>query len=277
MNMRSRKISICHRGFTLIELLVVIAIIALLMAILMPALQRVKKQAKEVICRANLHHWGLVFSMYTSDNNDHFSIGFGPPRGYYLWMDVMTPYYKEEKIYTCPTATKLLKQWNVRKGDENIGVGQGGAFSAWGAINPDGKLYTGSYGQNYWISNQEESIGFGGTTLEYFWKTTSSKRANNIPVLLDCNWIGGYPYSQNTPPEYDGEWGTGGQMKRFCLNRHSGFINATFMDWSVRKLGLKELWTLNWHREFDTNGYWTTAGGAVSTDWPEWMRGLKDY
>ena len=47
-----------QRGFTLIELLVVIAIIALLMAILMPALQRVRKQAQAVACMSNLKQWG---------------------------------------------------------------------------------------------------------------------------------------------------------------------------------------------------------------------------
>jgi hypothetical protein len=49
------------------------------------------------------------------------------------------------------------------------------------------------------------------------------------------------------------------------------------MDSSVRKVGLKELWTLKWHRNFNTNGYYTKAGGATAEDWPEWMRRFKDY
>ena len=57
------------RGFTLIELLVVIAIIALLLSILMPALQRVKKQARAVACVANLHQWGLIWKMYCDEND----------------------------------------------------------------------------------------------------------------------------------------------------------------------------------------------------------------
>jgi prepilin-type N-terminal cleavage/methylation domain-containing protein/prepilin-type processing-associated H-X9-DG protein len=57
------------RGFTLVELLVVIAIIALLMAILMPALQRVKKQARTVVCRSNLRQVGLIITMYLEDND----------------------------------------------------------------------------------------------------------------------------------------------------------------------------------------------------------------
>jgi len=62
-------------GFTLVELLVVIAIIALLMAMLMPALNRVGKQAKAVMCQSNLSQWGKILMMYTVDNDGYFASG----------------------------------------------------------------------------------------------------------------------------------------------------------------------------------------------------------
>ena len=61
------------------------------------------------------------------------------------------------------------------------------------------------------------------------------------------------------------------------MNRHNAYINGLFMDWSARKIGLKELWTLKWQPESDTAGPWTKAGGVLPEYWPHWMRGFKDY
>ena len=96
-------------GFTLIELLVVIAIIALLMAILMPALNRVKNQAKTIMCQAQLREWGLLFKLYTDDNNGYFNRGWDIGEST-LWMNALRPYYKDNwDMLLCPTATKLME------------------------------------------------------------------------------------------------------------------------------------------------------------------------
>jgi prepilin-type processing-associated H-X9-DG protein len=62
-----------------------------------------------------------------------------------------------------------------------------------------------------------------------------------------------------------------------AMDRHRGGINSLFMDWSVRKVGVKEPWTLKWSPRYNVQGRWTKAGGVQPEDWPEWMRRFKDY
>ncbi len=81
------------------------------------------------------------------------------------------------------------------------------------------------------------------------------------------------PEPLDEPPQMDGEFlrAYGGGMRRVCTNRHHNGVNILFMDWSMDKVRLKQLWTLKWHRTFDTTGPWTLAGNVGPDDWPPWM------
>src|SRR3954467_5084543 len=70
------------RGFTLVELLVVIGIIALLVAILMPALSRARQQAIQTQCLSNLRQVGMFVQMYANENKDRVPIGYNGNQGW---------------------------------------------------------------------------------------------------------------------------------------------------------------------------------------------------
>jgi prepilin-type N-terminal cleavage/methylation domain-containing protein len=262
-----------HRAFTLIELLVVIAIIALLMAILTPALSRTREQAREVVCRSYLQQWSLCLAMYTSDHDGRFMPGIDEDwaTGRYSWIYTLIPYYQEASIRLCPKARRT--------------EGQGGTlpWTAWDVsiTNPadfsilkDPKYKIGSHGINWWVNDSDKVVGTHDPKNK--WRRTGQRNPSMIPVLMDCGFMLARPEPQNEPPKTDGQflWAYGGGMKRVCTNRHHGGVNILFMDWSSGKVGLRDLWTLKWHRTFNTAGPWTPAGNVADEDWPAWMRRL---
>ncbi|HNS20375.1 MAG TPA: type II secretion system protein [Sedimentisphaerales bacterium] len=153
-----------QHAFTLIELLVVISIIAILMAIMMPALQRVKTQAQEMTCRANLRQYGIAQTMYLDESDDRYPYAWNslvknerPVSGYERycrWHDPrypadgpFWPFLKEEKVHLCPTFNVLAKT-------------EGARHPSHVATNPIDPYY--SYSMNAFLGNHDSSTSPSG-------------------------------------------------------------------------------------------------------------------
>ena len=253
-----------QRGFTLIELLVVISIIALLMSILMPALNRVKSQAKTIACQGRQKQWSLIFSMYTNDNNGYFHDRPFGDQYEKMWPQFYQSYYSDPKMRCCPTAQNPdlnvgpFATWGTKQYSDS-GWGWGGTWV------PEEGFY-GSYGLSRYVLNKSGP--------EY-WRKTGVKNGDKVPIFVDCQYVALNPMPTDSPPQIDGD--RSNQMQYACVNRHVGYINGLFLDFSIRKIGLKELWTLRWSKTFDTAGVWTLAGGVRREDWPLWMQNFEEY
>ncbi len=263
-----------RRGLTRVELLVVAGIVGLILFLMLPMrwTSRLRVAPPGVLCHVNLKQWGLVYKLYTDDHDGSFIRGEEISNGR-RWFELLDPRYKGKKFWFCPTATKVHAE-----GGRN-------PFGAWKVGEGSG-----SYGLNGWVCDplhgKTERLGRG--PAENYWGTALNVQGpNKVPILADAMWFDGWPRQTDAPPP-DEDWlGNGvdqdamkanqNEMRRFCVNRHQGYVNVLFMDWSVRRVGLKELWTLKWHRNYDVNGPWTRAGGIQPTDWPEWMRNFRDF
>ncbi len=255
------------QGFTLIELLVVIAIIALLMSILMPALSKVKAQARDALCKNNLHSWGLIWKMFTDENDGKFA-----DRRWTRYYPILLANYNDSlynpDIFLCPSATKL---W--------IDGGRN-PFMAHGFSEPTGddnkdikyanKRYPEplikSYTINDWIANA------GGRQFDY-WKTPNIKGAHYIPVMCDGMSTEFQPYSPDSPGALESIFsypGEQGELPRVVVKRHARWhINILFLDFTVRRVTIKEIWKVRWSMQ------WVESPQPLPV-WPVWMNDCPD-
>ncbi|MBN2129776.1 MAG: hypothetical protein JW741_09780 [Sedimentisphaerales bacterium] len=236
-----------------------------------------RPQSHAVGCQANLGQWDEVFQEYLCREDGRFFPDL--PGRCWSWIARLDDEHKDYRgasIWFCPQASQpLIDEKGNRTGGTSV-------FSAWG-IHKGGECgpsgMAGSYGLNgYTLDTGRTDVFEGGVPAKDGWREFDSVScADNVPVFIDALRFDLWPRDTEPPAANEfADW-SGNNMARCCINRHQEAVNCLLMDWSVRRVDLKELWTLKWHRSFDTAGPWTKAGGALPKDWPEWMRGFKDY